>query len=133
PILRPARLGFASELAFVGQVLAAHRPDVVHSHAFDAGLIAALAIRRAGGERPLHVNEVHGAVAYESWHRHGGISGALRFAALYGLESLAILTAGRLLLVSDAIERFYPAVRRRPRVAIPRYVARAPMTTQESE
>ncbi|HET6763495.1 MAG TPA: glycosyltransferase [Longimicrobiaceae bacterium] len=114
--------GVRAHVRAVAGALRLHRPRVVHAHGFDAAIVARLASWRTG-LRPLRVYEVHGAVAFESLYRNRGPLRWARFAALYALETAAILLSSRLLLVSDEIARYYPAARLRPRVSVPRLVA----------
>lgn len=97
------------------------RPEVVHLHALWAGLIGGL-MGRLAKHRPVILYEIHGAVAFESRLRHGSIQGILRFILIYILESLAILLADRLLLVSEEISWYYPLARLKTRTAIRRVV-----------
>jgi hypothetical protein len=116
----PTFRGAAGEVA---RLMERERPALLHCHGFAAALVGALARRRVRGPRPELVYEIHGARAFESWHenRHRA-DRALRFLALYALESAAILGADRLLLVTDEVARYYPAARLRRRAAIPRLV-----------
>jgi glycosyltransferase involved in cell wall biosynthesis len=98
-----------------------HNPEVLHLHCLWAGLIGGIAARLVGN-RPAIVYEIHGAVAFETRSRHGGIRSWLRFGVLYLLECVAILLADRLLLVSDEYRKYYPVARWRSGTVIRRVV-----------
>ena len=104
--------------------------DVLHLHALWAGLIGGIAARLTGG-RPVIVYEIHGALAFESRLRNRGWTANVRFAVLYILESLTILLADRLLLVSEELVRYYPIARLRPRIAIPRVIQDSTLAISE--
>lgn len=115
--------GVLSKIAAVRQAMREFEPDLLQSHGVFATLAAAIArgIRR----RPRLIYEIHGAAAYETWRRHGRrLNAAARFAVIYVLESVAILSADALLVVSDRIEQYYPTARARPSLAIPRLLDR---------
>src|SRR5690606_31866916 len=71
-------------------------------------------------------------LAFESLFRNRGWTAPVRFIALYILESIAILLADRLLLVSDEVVRYYPIARLRPRVAIRRVIQDSVLTISGS-
>lgn len=104
---------------------------IFHLHALWAGLVGGIAARLTGS-RPLVVYEIHGALAFESLFRNRGWTAPVRFVALYILESIAILLADRLLLVSDEVVRYYPIARFRPRVAIRRVIQDSVLTISGS-
>jgi glycosyltransferase involved in cell wall biosynthesis len=115
----------------VRQWVRALEPEIVHTHGIWATLISGVSLRLIR-VRPVLVYEVHGALAYESIERHGGLGGRLRFLLLYLLENVAVLMADRLLLVSEEIKRYYPAMRRTQGVAIARAVEADVGTTADA-
>lgn len=96
-----------------------HNVDVVHLHTLRAVFVGGIAVRFTK-RRPQVVYEIHGALAFESMMRHGGINGFLRFLVLYCLEWLAVLLSDRLLLVSDKYTTYYPIALIRSRTVVPR-------------
>lgn len=119
------RAGWRSAIRHLRETLRAEPADVIMSHGFIATLAAVLA-RRGASSAPL-VYEVHGAAAFEVWRRHRQLGRALlRAIATYLLETVAMLSADRLFLVSDGILRYYPAARLKPHLSIPRLLDAAP-------
>lgn len=118
-------MSFLSQVVCLYDMIVRIRPKVVHAHSYRAMLIAGVArIISYRRHRPLVVGEVHGVIAFESFFRNRRrLSRLPRFLALYALESLAAVLSDRLLLVSNSVRRYYPIVRLRPSLAIPRYVS----------
>lgn len=95
---------------------------VVHSHGYLGTILLWLA-RLFRGKKFLIIQEIHGVLAYESYYKHiKSWSKFIRFIALYFLETLSIVMSDRLLLVSSLVEKYYPIIRIRESISIPRYL-----------
>lgn len=114
---------FLSSLIHLARFLRENNFDIVHSHGLYSGLLASLAILFSLSRKTVHVYEVHGAVSFESYFRNSKSPVRIpKFAALYILESLAIILSNRLLLVSDLVTRYYPVAKVKSFASIPRYL-----------
>lgn len=99
-------------------------PTHFFSHGMKAGIVAGLLkLLSWPACRILHIYEIHGAIAFESFSRHKqSLSKFPRFLVLYLQECFAIFLSSRVLLVSDALVSYYPLIKLKSHVAIPRLI-----------
>jgi hypothetical protein len=94
----------------------------VHSHGYSGTILIWLA-RLIYNKKYLIIQEIHGVLAFESYYNHNkSLSKYLRFITLYMLESMSMIMSDRLLLVSALVAKYYPIIRLRESVSIPRYI-----------
>lgn len=102
-----------------------HSPANIHCHTAPMALIGSVARIVSARWRTRIVYEIHGAWAYEAAYKEkrAGMK-AVRFVGAYLIEVAAILFADRVLMVSRAIERYYPIACFKKRTTIPRLLYR---------
>jgi len=108
----------------LSRLIKKEHPVYLHAHGIKSVFIAIIAKWLILTNRPFLIYEVHGAAAFESLYRHQkSLSRWLRFLIVYFLESLAVLLSNRILLVSKKIVHYYPLLKFKRCVVIPRFIS----------
>jgi hypothetical protein len=103
------------------EYLNAVNPEWLHCHNFYSVYLAWLSSSQSVKSQIIY--EIHGTTTFEKLHRNRNIYEALvKMPFFYLAEVVAPLLAHKLMPVSDRLTKYYPTLRLRPRVCIPRYV-----------